>query len=270
MPELPEVETICNDLEKIKNKKISKTFRSDKKMRFESSLDLQGLKNAEVTKISRRARYILINFDNDKTLIIHLGMSGRISLKNSFDKLKHDHFACQFSDGSWLIFNDPRRFGFVDLIKTKDENEHKMLKKLGVEPLSKDFDASHLLKKFEKKSMNIKTSLMDNEVVVGVGNIYANESLFDSKISPLRPANKISKKEAELIVSSIKKTLEKAIESKGSSINDYVDASGNLGNFQNNFKVYGRDKEKCLICKDAVRKITQNGRSTFYCPSCQK
>lgn len=269
MPELPEVETVRRGLENLCGKKLSKIFRSDKKLRIASTLDLSELEGAVITEISRRARYLLIHFSNKKTLIVHLGMSGRITVKPEFAQLKHDHFACKVGENRWLIFNDPRRFGFVDLVESKNLQKHKMLAKLGLEPLSKEFDAAHLSEKLRGKKMNIKTSVMDNEVVVGVGNIYASESLFDAKILPTRSAENLSKKDLEKLTASIKKIIQKAIDAGGSSISDYVDAKGDQGNFQNNFKVYGREAEKCLICKDPIRKIQQNGRSTFYCPSCQ-
>ncbi len=289
MPELPEVETVRKGLQNLEGKKVKSVFRSDKKMRIVSTLDLQDLKNAKILEITRRARYLIINFDNKKSLIIHLGMSGKITLQHEFNQLKHDHFALEF-DNLWLIFNDPRRFGFVDLIENKNIKNHKILSKLGPEPLSDEFNLSDLKEKLSRKKMNIKTTMMDNEIVVGVGNIYINESLFDSKISPLRDANSLSDTELKKLISSIKKIIAKAIELGGSSINDYVDAKGDLGNFQNSFKVYGRENKKscvtsdensnknsnknsggnCLLCKNLIRKIKQNGRSSFYCPQCQK
>ncbi len=277
MPELPEVETVRKGLQNLEGKKVKSVFRSDKKMRIASTLDLEELKNAKILEITRRARYLIINFDNKKSLIIHLGMSGKITLKHEFNKLKHDHFALEFAN-LWLIFNDPRRFGFIDLIENKNIKNHKMLSKLGPEPLSAEFNLSDLKEKLSRKKMNIKTTMMDNEIVVGVGNIYINESLFDSKISPLRDANSLSDAELKKLISSIKKIIAKAIELGGSSINDYVDAKGDLGNFQNNFKVYGRENKKscatsegnCLLCKNLIRKIKQNGRSSFYCAQCQK
>jgi formamidopyrimidine-DNA glycosylase len=270
MPELPEVETIRIGLSNLQGRKIKKIFRSGKKLRLESTEKFEKLINAKVIEIARRARYLIINFDNKKSLIIHLGMSGRITLLKDFKELKHDHFAAKFDDGLWLIFNDPRRFGFVDLVETKNLKNHKMLAKLGLEPLSNEFDFAHLKEKLRGKKMNIKTAMMDNEIVVGVGNIYINESLFDSGISPLRSASSLKDSELKKLVSSIKKTLKKAIEHGGSSISDYVNHKGEVGNFQNNFKIYGRDKENCLLCKKTlIKKIRQNGRSSYYCSLCQ-
>ncbi|MDX2083203.1 MAG: bifunctional DNA-formamidopyrimidine glycosylase/DNA-(apurinic or apyrimidinic site) lyase [Rickettsiales bacterium] len=270
MPELPEVETVRRGLENLVDKKVKQIFRSDKKMRINSTLDLKILQDAKILEINRRARYLIINFDNKKSLIVHLGMSGKITLSKHFKQLKHDHFACEFSDNWWLIFNDARRFGFVDLIETKNLSKHKMLAKLGCEPLSKEFNFSYLKQKLKAKKMNIKTAMMDNEIVVGVGNIYINESLFDSAISPLRGANSLNDDEIKKLILSIKKTLKKAIDSGGSSISDYAKVNGESGKFQNNFKSYGRQNLDCEICKNKIIRIKQNGRSTFYCNKCQK
>lgn len=272
MPELPEVETICQTIQHLKGRKIKNIFRSEKRLRLESTLDLLTLKNSKINNFNRRARYLLIGFDNDRSLIVHLGMSGKLthSCSGDFLQKKHDHFICELDDDSRLIFNDPRRFGFIDLIHTKDLVRHKMLAKLGPEPLSTQFNSKYLTAKLRDKKMNIKTAMMDNEIVVGVGNIYINESLFASEISPLRSASSLSKAEIEKLTKTIKNILEKAIKLGGSSINDYVDSAGKKGNFQNSFKVYGNNRKKCLHCNDIITKIVQNGRSSFYCNNCQK
>lgn len=275
MPELPEVETIRRGLTSLVGKKIVEVFRSEKKMRIESSLDLQGLNAATILEVTRRARYLIINCSakNSKkiSLILHLGMSGKVTHSLDFKGLKHDHFALKFDDNSWLIFNDARRFGFINLVETKNLNANSMLAKLGVEPLSDDFNSNHLAQKLRGKKMNIKTTMMDNEIVVGVGNIYINESLFESEISPLRNACDLSKKEIEKLLAAIKKIIAKAIELGGSSISDYVDSKGDFGSFQNSFRTYGREGQKCLRCaKSLIKRLKQNGRSTFFCASCQK
>ncbi len=269
MPELPEVETIRRGLASAVDKKIIRVFRSDKKLRFDSTLDLEKIVNAKITDISRRARYLIINFNNQTSLILHLGMSGQVTLAQSFKKLKHDHFACLFDDETWLIFNDTRRFGFFDLVLTKNLGKHKMLSKLGPEPFSEDFNEKYLQEKLSTKKMNIKTTMMDNELVVGIGNIYINESLFESKISPLRSASSLSKTEIKKLIATVKKTLQKAIDLGGSTISDYMAVNGESGYFQNDFKVYGRGRESCLICKNLIQKMKQNGRSSFYCQTCQ-
>jgi len=234
MPELPEVETIKRDLKVLEDQKIIEIYRSDKKMRIESSLDLQELVGFKIVEINRQARYLLIKNNNHQTLIIHLGMSGRLIISDDFSKNKHDHFACRFIDGKWLIFNDPRRFGFVDLVFNKNISQHKMLSKLALEPLAKEFNWQYLRDKLSKKNLNIKTAIMDNQIVVGVGNIYASESLFDAQISPLRNSCSLSIVEIKKLVASIKKIIKDAIDNRGSSISDYIDNSGRLGNFHNN------------------------------------
>ena len=275
MPELPEVETIKTSLinANIINGKITEIFRSQYKLRTASTLDLKELTNLTIKKISRRARYLMIEFDNQTSLIIHLGMSGRLLLKTTSPTTKHDHFALKINyqnDEKWLIFNDPRRFGLIDLIDNQNIKQHQLLAKLGPEPLSTDFNHQYLANKLANKNINIKTSLMDNQIVVGVGNIYANESLFLSKILPLRSSKSINDAEIKNLVKSIKFILNQAIANKGSSINDYVDADGNIGNFQNNFKVYGRMNQNCIKCSNKIEKVIQNGRSSFFCQKCQK
>ena len=275
MPELPEVETIKTSLinANIINGKITEIFRSQYKLRTASTLDLKELTNLTIKKISRRARYLMIELDNQTSLIIHLGMSGRLLLKTTSPTTKHDHFALKINyqnDDKWLIFNDPRRFGLIDLIDNQNIKQHQLLAKLGPEPLSADFNHQYLANKLANKNINIKTSLMDNQIVVGVGNIYANESLFLSKILPLRSSKSINDAEIKNLVKSIKFILNQAIANKGSSINDYVDADGNIGNFQNNFKVYGRMNQNCIKCSNKIEKVIQNGRSSFFCQKCQK
>ena len=275
MPELPEVETIKTSLinANIINGKITEIFRSQYKLRTASTLNLKELTNLTIKKISRRARYLMIELDNQTSLIIHLGMSGRLLLKTTSPTTKHDHFAIKINyqnDDKWLIFNDPRRFGLIDLIDNQNIKQHQLLAKLGPEPLSSDFNHQYLANKLANKNINIKTSLMDNQIVVGVGNIYANESLFLSKILPLRSSKSINDAEIKNLVKSIKFILNQAIENKGSSINDYVDADGNIGNFQNNFKVYGRMNQNCIKCSNKIEKVIQNGRSSFFCQKCQK
>lgn len=270
MPELPEIETVKNGIKYLEGNVIKSYFKSSKKLRISPNQDLKSLIGAKITRISRRARYLIINLDNSKSLILHLGMSGKISIRSNYKPIKHDHFICNFTDESYLVFNDPRRFGFVDLVNTDLLAQHQSLANLGPEPLEDDFNQAYLSKQLSNKKINIKTAMMNNKIVVGVGNIYINESLFDSKISPLRPANDLNKLEIARLVSSVKKILKKAIKAGGSSISDYKNAKGEIGYFQHDFKVYDRDLEKCLICKNQLSKVRQNGRSTFYCSKCQK
>ncbi len=270
MPELPEVETIKNGLEFLIGKKVSNYFRSNFKLRFENTQNYQLLIGSKVLGIRRRARYLIIDFGCKSSLIIHLGMSGRLVVKKQSEILKHDHFILYFGSDLCLVFNDPRRFGFVDLIKSQDLDNYKIFTKLGPEPMDKQFNAKYLAKKIKNKKGNIKNVMMDNAIVVGVGNIYINESLFLAKILPTTSPSSLSLEQIKELVSAIKTTIKKAIKMGGSSINDYVDAKGDQGFFQNNFQVYGRENKECLICNSLISKIVQNGRSSFYCSKCQK
>jgi formamidopyrimidine-DNA glycosylase len=270
MPELPEIETIKRGILSLENYEVKKIFRSSFKLRVDSNKKLENIVNSKIIAIKRRARYLIIDFNNYHSLIIHLGMSGRITIDSNFKNLKHDHFACQFDNQQWLIYNDPRRFGFIDLVESHDLNSHKMLKNLGPEPLSLDFNHQYLQKKLANKNCNIKTTMMDNQIVVGVGNIYINESLFLAKILPTKMAKNLSKKEIINLVEAIKKTIATAIEMGGSSISDYQNANGELGFFQNQHQVYGRQNQDCHKCGCIIERIVQNQRSTFFCKTCQK
>lgn len=270
MPELPEVETIKNGLEFLVGKKVISYFRSEFRLRINNSQNFQQLIGAKVKAVERRGRYLIIDFNNDLDLIIHLGMSGRLVVKKNNQRLKHDHFILSFGTSLFLVFNDPRRFGFVDLIKSQDFDNYKIFAKLGPEPLSVEFNARYLTRQLQNRSSNIKNAIMDNQIVVGVGNIYSNESLFLAKILPTKPANQLTSVQIKSLVAAIKTTITKAIKLGGSSINDYVNASGKQGSFQNNFQIYGRGNKKCLICNQIITKIVQNGRSSFYCSKCQK
>jgi formamidopyrimidine-DNA glycosylase len=273
MPELPEVETITNNLKEanINNLEIINFFRSEKKLRFVNECGFELIIGKKISKIYRKARYILIEIENNLILMIHLGMTGKLNISNHFLLQKHDHFAINLSNNSWLIYNDARRFGGVDLFYKNTINQHKIISNLGPEPLSKEFNAEYLEKKIaNKKSANIKSVIMDNQIVVGVGNIYANESLFLAKILPTTNIRSISTTKIKTLVSAIKTIIAKAINEKGSSINTYVNLEGNLGNFQNCFQIYGRKNLACFDCKSQINKLVQNGRSSFFCPKCQK
>ena len=274
MPELPEVETVKEGLKQnIINKTISNVNISDKNLRFPYPDNFtQNLISATVKDIRRRARYLFIELSNKKILIIHLGMSGKLNYFNHEHqkKAKHDHILINFSDNTSLIYNDTRRFGFADISELGEINNHKMIKNLGPEPLSDDFNKKYLKNILKNKNMNIKTAMMDNKIVVGVGNIYINESLFLSTICPKRNANSLTNIEIEKLIQNIKSILTRAIKSGGSTLRDYVNLTGDIGNFQFDFKVYGRYNEECTNCKNSISRIKQNGRSTFYCNKCQK
>ncbi len=273
MPELPEVETVKRGLEtQIVGKAIKEIFTSDKRLRMEYPKNLaSSLKNRKILKLDRRSKYILIEIFGGETLVIHLGMSGRILFKEkAHKKEKHDHFIVKFTDDTQIIFNDPRRFGLVTLIKNEEINSHKLFKDLGIEPLTKGFNGGYLQNVFKNKNLPIKQAIMDSHNLVGVGNIYASEALFRTKIDPKKPASKIARKNLDMLSENIKKVLLEAIKSGGSTLRDYVRSDGDVGYFQHSFKVYGRENQPCFSCQTALKKIVQQGRSTYFCPECQK
>ncbi len=270
MPELPEVETTVKGLNILKNKKVIKLNIFIKKLRYKIPQNkLKKLINAKIINLRRIAKYVILDFDNEHTLLIHLGMSGRLKLvKNHFSLNKHDHLVFIFNNKYQLILNDPRRFGFVDIFKSDKINNIRYIKKLGYDALDKKLTTEYLFKKFNKSEVYIKQLLLNQHIVSGIGNIYASEILFDARISPLRKGKYLKRYQIGTIIKSIKKILNKAIKFGGSSINDYISPDGTLGNFQSNFKVYGKDKTKKKGI--VVKKVVLHGRSTFYCPNIQK
>lgn len=274
MPELPEVEIICQGLQtKILNTIILNAERlNNLKLRQAIDEDIESkLDNVKIINITRRAKYIQIFLSNNYVLIIHLGMSGKLLLKSSdYITQKHDHFAIYLNNHELLIYNDPRRFGLITIAKQDELAEFPLFKHLGIEPLSEEFTAQYLAKILQSKKQPIKLTLMDNVNIVGVGNIYACESLYLSKISPLTSSNSISFEQTQLLHSNIIKVLKDSINKGGSTLKDYRTVSGETGYFQNNFYVYGREKNNCLTCSRNIVRIVQAGRSSFYCPNCQK
>jgi formamidopyrimidine-DNA glycosylase len=271
MPELPEVENINIGLQHIVSAEITQVFTSDYKLRYSSTLSLQQLENEKIIKITRRAKYLLIYLSNNYLLLIHLGMTGNLCTKQQLHHHKHLHFACLLKKEQqefWLEFSDIRRFGFIDLFSQQNLINHKFLKNLGPEPLTNDFNTQYLLQALQNKNLNIKASLMDNKIIVGIGNIYANEILFVSKILPTTIAKTLDSHQIATLVANTKKILQTAIINKGSSINNYRNVDGNLGNFQQQHLVYA--KKHCQICQDKIQKITQSGRSSYFCLQCQK
>ena len=269
MPELPEVETTRLGLEQlITDKKIISVHIYKKKLRWEIPPHLEKtLKYQTINKISRRAKYLLFHFDCGQ-LVMHLGMSGSMRVVNTFEPLKkHDHFELKLNNSTSLRFHDPRRFGSV--LWQKPTETLNLLESLGPEPLSYDFDNESLLISANGKSRNIKTFIMDSKVVVGVGNIYASESLFLARISPKRKAGKISKKRLIVLTNSIKNVLKDAINNGGTTLNDFSNVDGNPGYFSQVLNVYGRDQMPCLRCNGKIKRIIQNQRATYYCPKCQ-
>lgn len=272
MPELPEVETVRRGLERtVKGKTIRavQLRRADLRVPFPAGF-AEALSGATVEGVSRRAKYLLFSLDNGRTLVAHLGMSGRFSTHGEMPGLKaHDHAVFSFEGGGVLVFNDARRFGLMTLAETRKIALHPLFKDLGPEPLSGDFSAAYLKEQLARRKGPVKPVLMDQKLVVGVGNIYASEALFSVGIDPRTPASKAAARAGEL-VTAIQGVLEAAIASGGSSLRDFFDADGAAGYFQHRFRVYGREEEPCTTCGAPIRRIAQAGRSTFYCARCQK
>ncbi|WP_434777774.1 bifunctional DNA-formamidopyrimidine glycosylase/DNA-(apurinic or apyrimidinic site) lyase [Neisseria sp. Ec49-e6-T10] len=271
MPELPEVETTrLGILPHIHYKNVSHVTIRQGKLRWPVPEDLsQTLSDLTVLNITRRAKYLLLHFSTG-VLLIHLGMSGSLRFLTSFSPpKKHDHIDIQFTDGSALRYHDPRRFGSILWFAGAPEH-HPLLQKLGPEPLENHFNTDYLYNKLKTQSRSIKLAIMDNSVVVGVGNIYANESLFRSKILPTRVANKVTKKECALLVQTIKMVLQQAIALGGSTLRDFVDSNGQAGYFQQTYKVYGRKNQTCFDCGHLIEEIKLGQRASFFCPICQK
>jgi formamidopyrimidine-DNA glycosylase len=228
-----------------------------------------------VVRIDRRAKYILMHFADDGVLIAHLGMSGRLTLGDAAQPAPprpHDHAVMDFEGGIELRFNDPRRFGLIDYAREDGLARHKLFVHLGPEPLEKEFDGALLARLLEGKRTPIKSALLDQRVVVGIGNIYACESLYWARLSPKRLARTVQGERADRLAHAIKRVLERAIAAGGSSLRDYVSAAGELGNFQHHFAVYDREGERCpgCDCSTGIRRIVQSGRSTFYCAKRQR
>ena len=287
MPELPEVEIVKQSLaKKIQQKKIKKVIIKNRNLRFKIPLKFEKLlQNKIIKKVTRFSKYLILNFSDDSFCLIHLGMSGTIHLvkKNSLNRFtnvsfynsanlpkKHNHVEIQFQDLK-VIYNDPRRFGFFKIISNKQELINRF-SHLGPEPFFKNFNLKYLIEYFSNKKKNIKSFLIDQKFVSGIGNIYASEILYLSKINPTTFAMKLSKDDCKKIISFSKSVLNKAIKKGGSSIRDFKNTSGKTGNFQREFKVYQRENLNCLRnkCTGKIKKIFISNRSTFFCNTCQK
>ena len=286
MPELPEIEIIKRSLFKMINKaKITDIKINNNNLRYKIPHAFsKSLINEKILKISRRSKYLIFHFKT-KLLLVHLGMTGKLLLMKSYDKtifktsfyhdtnvhLKHNHIRFGLNNGLVLIYNDVRRFGFFKLYNTTQVNKIIFLKKLGVEPFSKIFNVEYFRKFIKNKKKNIKNLLMDQTFVSGLGNIYVNETLFLSKIKPLRTCNSLNKNEIKNLILNTKKILKFAISKGGSSVRDFQNTLGKNGNFQQFFRVYGQKNKKCsrISCKGKIKKIVISNRSSFYCDRCQ-
>ena len=270
MPELPEVETTCRGLAPhLTGRLISRVVIRNGSLRWPIPAAIeQKLPGQRIHGISRRGKYLLLQCDRG-WLILHLGMSGSLRvLPGGTPPEKHDHFDLMLDNRTLMRLRDPRRFGAV-LWTESDVFSHSLLIALGVEPLTDDFNADMLYTQTRSRSASIKQVLMDSHLVVGVGNIYANESLFRAGINPKISANRISRTRYANLVEEIKETLKLAISAGGSSLRDFVGAEGKPGYFQQQYFVYGRTGESCRNCSAEIKQIRQGQRSTFYCPQCQ-
>ncbi|MFY9955590.1 bifunctional DNA-formamidopyrimidine glycosylase/DNA-(apurinic or apyrimidinic site) lyase [Bradyrhizobium sp.] len=293
MPELPEVETVRRGLQgAMEGSKIVKAEARRKDLRFPFQKDFVArLEGQTVTGLGRRAKYLMADLASGDVLLMHLGMSGSFRVvkdenaktQGKFhhprnDDRAHDHVMFRMSSGADVIFNDPRRFGYMKIIARNALEDEPLLKGLGPEPLGNEFDAKMLARSCADKKTSLKAALLDQRVVAGLGNIYVCEALFGAHLSPRRLAATLATRKgeptdrAELLVEAIHAVLNQAIKAGGSSLRDHRQTSGELGYFQHSFQVYDREGEKCQSagCSGIVRRFTQNGRSTFWCPKCQK
>lgn len=269
MPELPEVETTCQAIKSvITGQVIHKIILREPRLRWPVPLSLTKLKSATIISVTRRAKYLLLT-THLGTLIIHLGMSGRLNIATlKQPHQKHDHADIVLTNGHILRYTDPRRFGAI-LWTTTDPLQHPLLKHLGPEPFSNEFKANYLFSRSQKMKTCIKQLIMNAKIVVGVGNIYANEALFTACISPLRKSHSLTMIECQALVKAIRKVLRKAIAAGGTTLKDFLDPTGNPGYFSQELKVYGREHQNCLTCKIQLSSIKIAGRATVYCHSCQ-
>lgn len=287
MPELPEVETVRRGLLPAMEGRIivnATVNRPDLRWPFPPRM-AERLAGARVLSLRRRSKYILADLSTDETLLIHLGMSGRmlISSPDSRDTLgewhhhhpapeKHDHVILDMDSGGRITFNDARRFGAMDLMPTAAAETHPLLASLGPEPLGNAFHEDYLAARLKGRNTPIKAALLDQHIVAGLGNIYVCETLYRARLHPARKAGRISAARAASLVPLIREVLSEAITAGGSSLRDYRQADGELGYFQHSFQVYGREGETCLTpgCTATIRRIVQSGRSSFFCPACQR
>jgi formamidopyrimidine-DNA glycosylase len=275
MPELPEVETVMRGLDgRLTGRTIARATLHRPNLRWIIPAGFAAcLTGATVTGFRRRGKYMFMRLNSGISVLIHLGMSGRMVIDAPF--ATHEHLTIDIADGGRIGFVDPRRFGALDLIATADEDTHKLVAGLGPEPLGNGFSGPYLLEKLAAKATPIKAALLDQTLVAGIGNIYASEALFRAGISPRRLAGSLGAKRVDRLVPAIKTTLTEAIAAGGSSLRDYVQPSGELGYFQHAWKVYDRAGRPCEKCPGSpacagIRRLVQTGRASFYCPLTQR
>jgi formamidopyrimidine-DNA glycosylase len=274
VPELPEVETVRTALEPVvHNQKITSVRLTRQDLRWPLPKNLARELTGQICGLPwRRGKYILLPLSSQKTLLIHLGMSGAIRIypekPDAFGT--HDHFSVELQNGNWFVFSDPRRFGHLDLLTSGGENTHPLLAQMGVEPLSNLFSADYLDQIFAGRSQPIKSALLDQRLIAGLGNIYVSEALFLAGISPRRKAANIPGLRAQRLAPAIRKVLQAAIEAGGTSLRDHIQPGGEIGYFVQNLQVYGRESAPCYQCNTPIKLIRQSGRSSFFCPHCQR
>lgn len=276
MPELPEVETVCRGLAiALEGRRLHRVrlLRPDLRLPFPPSF-AERLQGRRVERIARRAKYLTLFLDDGWVWLAHLGMSGRmlVGLCNDAEPGRHDHVIVDTEDGHRVVYNDPRRFGMMDLVAAERLAEHPLLCELGPEPLAEDYTAAVLSAALAERSGPIKTALLDQTLVAGIGNIYACEALFRAGIAPDRPAYSVAGRRAARLVAALKEVLTEAIAAGGSSLRDHRRPDGELGYFQHSFSVYDREGLPCpgCTCAEGIRRIVQSGRSTFYCAKRQR
>lgn len=277
MPELPEVETVRRGMAPVLEGHVIAEARAYvPKLRFDIPADFsERLTGNRVARLSRRSKYILIECEDGLIAILHLGMSGRISIIPAGDprpeRGKHDHITLTTDAGDLVIFSDPRRFGMLVFTSVSEADAHSLLASIGPEPLGNGFDSTYLWHALKGRRTPVKSALLDQKLVAGLGNIYVCEALWRAGIRPTRRSDKVRRREAEALVPIIRDVLTEAIAAGGSTLKDYAQASGELGYFQHNFKAYGREGEACLSpgCRASIKRIVQSNRSSFYCPTCQ-
>lgn len=281
MPELPEVETVRRGLAPaMEGHRIERAEVNRPDLRWPLPERMaERLTGAKVERLRRRSKYILADLDTGESLLIHLGMSGRMLVSgvtlgefhlDHRAPAKHDHVVLHMSGGGRVTFNDARRFGAMDLVLTDREAAHWLLAGLGPEPFGNDFNEEYLVEALKRRASPIKTALLDQHVVAGLGNIYVCEVLHRAGIDPRRQAKRISNARLASLVPIIREVLTEAIAAGGSSLRDHRQADGELGYFQHSFHVYDREDAPCMTCGTAIRRIVQSGRSTYFCPTCQK
>ncbi|MHB8528303.1 MAG: bifunctional DNA-formamidopyrimidine glycosylase/DNA-(apurinic or apyrimidinic site) lyase [Caulobacteraceae bacterium] len=287
MPELPEVETVMRGLESVLcGARLARieARRADLRFPFPRGF-VRRLTGARVERLERRGKFILAFLDRGETLAIHLGMTGRFQIEGPSQArrpgpfaiaapadARHAHVVFETQAADRITFFDPRRFGSMDLIATDRLAEHPSFARMGPEPLGPDFHASHLAAAFSGRRQGAKTLLLDQSIVAGLGNIYVCEALHRARVSPSRPAGRLSRAKLAVLAGAVRDVLAEAIAAGGSTLRDYAAADGSLGHFQHQFRVYGREAEPCPAphCSGLVRRMVQAGRATFYCPKCQK